>query len=232
MKKIILISLALVLAMGSLGVGYAMWSDTVTIGGPVQTGTLNLALELEPIPCKEQYWVDDGDGIIEPNEWVAGEYDGKEVGSCSATLADPETDPVTDKSAHETLNIVVDNAYPGYAVFTTFLLHNIGTVPLDLILYSISGEKQELDGTKIYDLLWGPVGDYNWQPVYEDVDMSGSITPGDPEVINFRITNSLPAQIDPCHVDKREVDLHFKQPLQQEKKYVFTVVITAQQWAE
>ena len=45
MRKIILISLALILALGSLGVGYAMWSDTVTVDGPVTTGTLNLSFD-------------------------------------------------------------------------------------------------------------------------------------------------------------------------------------------
>ena len=42
MKKISLICLALVLALGSLGVGYAMWSDTVTISGTVNTGSVDI----------------------------------------------------------------------------------------------------------------------------------------------------------------------------------------------
>ncbi|GAI88098.1 unnamed protein product, partial [marine sediment metagenome] len=38
MKKLGLLCLTLVLALGTLGVGYAMWSDTLTITGDVNTG--------------------------------------------------------------------------------------------------------------------------------------------------------------------------------------------------
>ena len=226
MKKILLISLALVIALGGLGVGYAMWSDTVTIDGPVATGSLNLSFDYAEGPKATEYYYDATGKLQE------GEYLGKNVGSTIVTEGDPEQDCATQKLGFETINIAVDNAYPGYYVATTFVLHNIGTVPLDVTLYSISGEKQELNGVKIYDLLWGSVGAGYWQSVYEDVNGNGVIDAGDPEVLNFRITNSLPVQIDPCKVEKREIDLHFKQPLQQLKKYTFSVVITAEQWAE
>ena len=42
MKKLGLIMMALVLALGTLGVGYAMWSDTVTITGNVTTGDVDI----------------------------------------------------------------------------------------------------------------------------------------------------------------------------------------------
>lgn len=44
MKKLLLICAALVVALGGLGVGYAMWSDTVTISGSVQTGSVDLEI--------------------------------------------------------------------------------------------------------------------------------------------------------------------------------------------
>ena len=225
MRKIVLISLALILALGSLGVGYAMWSDTVTISGPVTTGTLNLSFdEVEPSYCVEWYY--DESGNLQP-----GEFMGKNVGNATATRLFPEQDSVTDKTGYETLQIVVNNAYPGYFVATHFLLHNIGSVPLDVTSYDISGQKQKPDGTLIYNLLWGPVGSGYWQNVYEDADASGNITAGDPWVLRFRISNHLPVQIDPCYTEKREVDIHFLQPLQQLKKYVFTVVINSEQWS-
>jgi predicted ribosomally synthesized peptide with SipW-like signal peptide len=37
--------MALVLALGSLGVGYAMWSDTVVINGTVETGSVDIVIE-------------------------------------------------------------------------------------------------------------------------------------------------------------------------------------------
>lgn len=42
MKKIGLISLVLVLAMGIMGVGYAMWSDSLYLDGTVHTGDIGL----------------------------------------------------------------------------------------------------------------------------------------------------------------------------------------------
>jgi len=45
MRKIGLLALALVLALGALGVGYAAWTDTVTIEGTVNTGTVDLVVE-------------------------------------------------------------------------------------------------------------------------------------------------------------------------------------------
>jgi len=45
MKKIGLLALALVLALGALGVGYAAWTDTVTIEGTVNTGTVDIVVE-------------------------------------------------------------------------------------------------------------------------------------------------------------------------------------------
>jgi hypothetical protein len=41
MKKIGLLALALVLALGSLGIGFALWSETLYIEGTVNTGTLD-----------------------------------------------------------------------------------------------------------------------------------------------------------------------------------------------
>jgi len=45
MKKIGLICLALVVALGALGTGYAMWYDTVTISGTVKTGSVDIVIE-------------------------------------------------------------------------------------------------------------------------------------------------------------------------------------------
>jgi hypothetical protein len=44
MKKIGLLILALVLALGTVGVGYAMWSDTVYIDGTVSTGCVDIEI--------------------------------------------------------------------------------------------------------------------------------------------------------------------------------------------
>lgn len=45
MKKLLFISLALVLALGALGVSYASWTDKVTITGTVKTGNLCFSID-------------------------------------------------------------------------------------------------------------------------------------------------------------------------------------------
>ena len=59
MKKIGILALALVLALGSLGVGYALWSDVLYLEGTVQTGTVSADWSLE------------GYGDIEGKDWVS-----------------------------------------------------------------------------------------------------------------------------------------------------------------
>jgi predicted ribosomally synthesized peptide with SipW-like signal peptide len=44
MKKIGLLVMALILALGALGVGYAKWTDTVTINGTVNSGNVDIVI--------------------------------------------------------------------------------------------------------------------------------------------------------------------------------------------
>ena len=53
MKKIGLLALALVLALGTLGVGYAMWFEDLYIYGTVNTGTLDAEWSIEAVGDSE-----------------------------------------------------------------------------------------------------------------------------------------------------------------------------------
>ena len=46
-KKILAISLVLAIALSALGVGYALWSDTLTIDGTINTGNVAVEWSLE-----------------------------------------------------------------------------------------------------------------------------------------------------------------------------------------
>ncbi len=50
-KKILAISLVLAIALSALGVGYALWSDTLTISGTVNTGSVGV--EWSPAQCSD-----------------------------------------------------------------------------------------------------------------------------------------------------------------------------------
>jgi len=94
MKKILFIAMALVIALGGLGIGYARWTDTVTISGPITTGSV--CLEIEPgtfgeiNTCPESEFADEPD--INWSGWI------KQLGSISCPMGYTFDDkPCSDK---------------------------------------------------------------------------------------------------------------------------------------
>jgi len=219
--------LLLIVLLSTLGVAYSAWRDTVVIEGTVKMGSLTLAFDWEEPPECHEYYRDPLTGKL-----IKGEYGGKDVGSCDAWYEDEIQDPHTGKKGFKRLVISITNAYPHYIVHTTFLLHNIGTIPLCVKGYNITGEKRDSTGAKVYDLLWyDPDGDYIGS-LYEDVNGNGVVDDGDIEVINLEITNEVGwrYQIDPCRTHKAEMDLEFKQEAEECHTYIITVEVIAIQW--
>ena len=226
-KKISAIALLIAIALSMFGFVYAHWSDMVTIDGTITMGSLALAFDYVEPPLCQEYYPDPVTGIL-----VAGEWEGKDVGSIDCWYADYIKDVHTLKEGWKTLIIEVDNAYPQYIVHTTFKLHNIGTVPINICEYVITGEKRDsTTGVAIYDLLWyDPDGDYIGE-LWEDVDGDGVVDPAvDILVINLEITNALPYQIDPCETNKAQIDMDFKQEAEQCHTYTIHVTVLGVQW--
>jgi predicted ribosomally synthesized peptide with SipW-like signal peptide len=99
MKKIGLIALTLVIALGALGVGYAAWTDTVTITGNVNTGTVDLVVtrlcgtevykDLTNETMAYVHWASDPLG---PKEyWDPIPDPGKLIGYADVTYPDDDT---------------------------------------------------------------------------------------------------------------------------------------------
>lgn len=219
------ILLALALVLGMTGAAFATWSDTVQIEGTVDMGSLTLAFDFVEPPLCQEYYRDPDTGALVPGEWL-----GKEVGDVDCWFDDYIEDVHSGKPGYKTLYILVTNAYPQYIVHTTFKLHNIGTIPLDITEYIITGEKRDKDGNLIYNLLWyDPDGDWIGE-LWEDVNGNGVVDAGDLEVINLEITNALPYQIDPCSTNKAEIDMEFKQDAEECHTYTIHVDIVAIQW--
>jgi hypothetical protein len=227
-NKIMTISIVLILALGLSGIAYAHWFDQVHITGEVKGGTVTLAFDdYEPPQCFEVWR--DLDGNSYPDE-----FKDKDVGSCTANYADPVIDPHTLKDGFKTLEVLIDNAYPSYEVHSTFIIHNIGTIPFLLCDFLFEGAKYEKDPeTKVCDLIFIPVPGAtpaHWE-IWEDYDGSGTVTPDDELVINmYFVDGILPFQYDPCYSDKKEFDFHFKQEAQQCHRYKITISIVAVQW--
>jgi len=112
MKKIALLGLALVIALGSLGVGYALWWDDLLIDGIVCTGDIGVEWSIE--------------------DYFDNEAPEKDVSSIEAyfpDLADPSV-----------MWIDIWNAYPSITYTVAWDLHCTGTVPVHFAAPMISGD--------------------------------------------------------------------------------------------
>jgi hypothetical protein len=105
MKKIGLLLLALVVALGSLGVGYALWTQSLTVYGTANTGYLSASfnpdVRFQSVPYTTSSFTITSDGKLDD----------------------------ADQLLNNELNIVLDNVYPGYSQTVTFWIDNNGTIP-------------------------------------------------------------------------------------------------------
>ncbi len=102
-RKLLALCLVLTISFGALGVGFALWSDTLTINSIVYTGELNV-------------------------EWSVGtSYDSeppdKDVSSISCWV---------DSSDPNILHVELTDAYPCIDYYQDVDIHNLGSVPVIL----------------------------------------------------------------------------------------------------
>ena len=114
MKKIGVICLALVLALGSMGVGYALWSDSLYLEGTINTGEVDT----------EIISIASDDVGIDPG------YD-KHVATTEVAIIDSKTATIT-----------VTNGYPSYSNWVHFTTAILGTVPVRLQAINIVNPNQ------------------------------------------------------------------------------------------
>ncbi len=205
MKKIALVVLALVLALGTLGVAYARWSDKVDIDVKVTTNTVTLGYT--EFTCQEMYeelpW---GSGLFHPGEW-----EGKDVGKVECGMSVLKTDPVTGLKGYGIGTITVTNGYPSYWVFNTFVVKNLGTTPVRILAW------QPVD----------PTGELTWDEATKTLkDKAGC------SVFKFRVVNLVGDQLHSGEENKAEIDFHVEQCALQKHTYTFNIVITGLQWNE
>ena len=90
MRKLLFLALAGMMSIAVLGVGYALWSDTLEIHGSVATGNVDVALQLEAVIEDEDTETlgseagsldtgAPGDDLDNTEEW-------KDVAQCGAVL--------------------------------------------------------------------------------------------------------------------------------------------------
>ena len=127
MKRIGLLALALVLALGALGVGYAAWTDQVTIEGTVKTGTLSL----DVVGYSGTHVYKTADDGVHVERWQnedgshpEGDF-GELIGWAGARPGDPTAD-------EKDVVVTFHNIFPCVEFEANVKLHCFGTVPIEV----------------------------------------------------------------------------------------------------
>ncbi len=227
MKKIGLISLALVMALGGLGIGYARWSDTLYIDGTVSTASVCIewiapATSLDPpdlTPPYENYdWTADPGTIANRHVYgtQAGENDSKDVGSTTVTIV-PAAHP-------DTIEVVLENVYPSYYNNITVHMQNCGTLPIRLRQQTLTYPDPWIPGQFItVPLTFSQVVNI-WGP-----DQYDTISP----VIEIKwVTRATGVQLHPGEEMEESWHIHILQAAMQDTTYTFTITQEAVQWNE
>ncbi len=117
MKRITILAMVLVLCLAALGIGYAKWTDEITIKGTVDTGTVDLVVDNYSGTWVYKDLTTHGmvvspEPIVDPNlRYVAGAWG-------QAGAADDEVE------------MKWDNIFPTCMPFTAdVVFHYIGTIP-------------------------------------------------------------------------------------------------------
>ena len=216
MKKIVLLSLALVLALGSLGVGYAMWSDTVTIDGTVGVAEMVIGFQ-EITPSEEPEYMD--------KDWV-GSFDAWGEIVVGTHWSDYWQE---DMDIYDKIVAVVDNGYPGYSTHLVFTVANGGTIPVHITSFTL------IDPTGELDFLWitPPPATPAVGVFWKDFDGDTARNPDESEdIIRVQLVNLVSHQLEPCDEEKAELDFLILQPAEQNHQYKILATIVGQQWSE
>ena len=235
MKKIGLLMLALVFALGALGVGYAHWSDQLYIEGEIETGEVLVGFVWNETDDDNDVWgavkaPDTGIDPVNPTEIpecapCPPNPEGKDVAETICYLQNQKTHCDGTPAQHdgvpqyETILIDMDNVYPGYNPSVYFDIANCGTIPVNIV------------GAWIISIGGVPLDPPDWIPLPKctpiQIDLDGD---GDDDVAIGFTGPDEPQQIDPCDVEEFDLHFMFKQTLDECTDYEFEIKIAAVQW--
>jgi predicted ribosomally synthesized peptide with SipW-like signal peptide len=231
MKKTGIIMLALVVALGALGVGYAMWSDTVTVNGTVTTGSVDIDIEsvshtyvYKCIKAYGEYSV--ADIIFSPTPMPLnpviedpGPQENELLYVASAvTSAVLANDPAYDEDA-EVATIVFDNIFPTTTanISGDVVLHYVGSIPAHVKLTNIS--YTAIDGVDLTPYL---NVEWFWDDSDDDPDL-GYVKVASPEALQLHYCDRVMVVI---NFDLEQIDEHMN------CSGTFTGTVMVHQWNE
>lgn len=160
MKKILFISMALVLALGTLGLGYSMWTSSAIINGKITTGNVQIGIvdlgtndpsttipSYDPLcdPVSLEYY-----GVPGTTPYTGPEtIDPKDVASADSANGTE----VGSSGYYSSITENITNAYPGYAPTSTIEIASSGSVPVKIGI-DISQVSGTNDLSPWMDLSW------------------------------------------------------------------------------
>ena len=232
MKKFGLLCVALVLVIGTLGIGYAAWTDTIFVNGTVNTGEVCADFtcpwsQTDPniSPFTNDPWeftVEQG-APVAALDWVAtvdgpgfhlfgNQYkEDKNVG-WTEIVCDEGEPPI--KRAYLTFH----NVYPHYFNHIGLGIHNCGTIPI------------KMDNVVFKDVTGAQLADPLYSTGYRVFDLSGNGT----DDFEVQWGDNFGDQIEPCgswsidfwqHVLQDE-GIDFETP----QTFTFVIEVTVVQW--
>ncbi len=146
MKKIGILALVLVVTLGAVGVGYAMWSDTLTVQTNIATGSVDVVIENQksndPPPHGNPIdggWFEpsldpaDSHQPIGPGFWTLGDFSDPATWEYHGTRYEKNVASTDCEIVGDTITITIDNGYPSYGPDVLFDVLAQGTVPVKLL---------------------------------------------------------------------------------------------------
>ena len=232
MRKIGILMLVVVVALASLGVGYAMWDKTLYIDGTVNTGIFKVGFTRIVNEWDSEDWAN----------WNGLPW--KEVGDAWCELSESQYVPETDKTVYHRLHMTIVNGYPCYWAINKFTLDNAGTIPAHFrALIMRPGPGLKISAVIPDKITGAPIG---W--VLDDLDDNPVLNvwlykqppdygPGwykdPPDKFPDPWPESLICnQLDPCNELLTELYVHVKQDALELHTYTFDIDIVASQWNE
>ena len=216
MKKIGLLCLALVLALGALGVGFAHWADTITIDQTVETGSVKVG-----VFGVTQY--SENKDVLDLTLSHGAYKFSKEITDAQvpgAALFGPGV-----YAFYESASVNITNLYPSLWVLEDFVIGSVGTVPVKL---KVTLTVTDPDG--VYDHM-----DMSWTVFLNGVSQasgSGKATVKGVDGELAKIKAALEGiQLHECDVLVLYIDKHLQQEAPQDSQAAsFTMTVEAVQW--
>jgi hypothetical protein len=182
----------LTVSLAVVGVGYGLWSKSLRIEGIVNTGRVHARWTL--VTCTEFYpW---------PTGGHSGEFEGKEVGSTTATI---------DSADPQILHVALANTYPSYAVDCQVHYTNDGSVPVIVRGITLGAASPNLTNCVV------------------DPGQTSTLYC---DQLTVSLVDGIGSQIDPGDGMGSSLMVHVEQPAEQEADYDFDVLVCLSQWNE